>query len=174
MTNSNISDTALSNGIQYAIDLNCDIINISLGTQKNYPNVKIAIERAIENECVVVAASGNERQMEIDFPAKYPNVISVMSRNIDNIDDITNNVSEVKKSISAPGSIVFNDCYIFSGSSISTVYVVAEAAFIITNQPELTLSEIYGLLTESCVFSTSYSYGMINHRILKKNVLKEE
>lgn len=172
--NNNITDTALADGILYASNLKCDIINISLGTQKNYQNVKYAVEKAIENECIVIAASGNESQTEIDFPAQYPDVISVMSRNIDNIDDITNNVSETKKSISAPGSIVFNDCYIFSGSSISTVYVVAEVAFIISNQPELKIPEVYSLLTESCVFSTKYSYGMINHRIIKENVSKEE
>lgn len=172
--NNNITDTALANGILYASNLKCDIINISLGTQKNYQNVKCAVEKAIENECIVVAASGNESQTEIDFPAQYPNVISVMSRNIDNIDDITNNVSETKRSISAPGSIVFNDCYIFSGSSISTVYVVAEVAFIISNQPEFELAEVYSILTESCVFSTKYSYGMLNHRIIKENVSEEE
>lgn len=172
--NNNITDTALADGILYASNLECDIINVSLGTQKNYQNVQYAIEKAIENECVVVAASGNESQTEIDFPARYSNVISVMSRNIDNIDDVTNNVSEAKKSISAPGSIVFNECYVFSGSSISTVYVVAEVAFIISNRPELELAEVYGILTESCAFATKYSYGMLNHHLIKENVSKEK
>lgn len=170
--NGNISNDALSKGILYASDLGCDIINISLGTQKNYKNVEDAVENAFENGCIVVAASGNERQLDIDFPARYPNVISVMSRSIDNIDDITNNISNSKKSISAPGSIVFNDCFIFSGSSISTVYVVAEVAYIISNQSNATYEQIYRMLTESCVFATDYSYGMINHRLIKNFISK--
>ena len=171
--NNNISDTALASGILYASDLKCDIINVSLGTQKNYESVKDAVEKAIGNGCIIVAASGNERQMDIDFPARYTNVISVMSRNIDNIDNITNNVSQIKKSISAPGSIIFNECYIFSGSSISTVYVVAEIAFIINKHPGLETAEVYDILTKSCAFSTKYSYGMINHRIIKETISEE-
>lgn len=170
--NGNISSDALAEGIIYAKEQGCRIINVSLGTQKNYPEIEFAVSEAVKQGCIFIAASGNESLSNIDFPARYENVISVMSRDVDDIDDATNNVSISKKSFSAPGSIVFNDCYIFSGSSISTVYVTAEVAYIISPKPNLAYSEVYNILKQSSVFATDYSHGMVNHRLVTMQLTK--
>lgn len=163
-SNGNITPESLADGIKYAAENECDVINISLGTTEHYNVIKDAVDEAIGKDCIIVAAAGNQSLSELDYPAKYPNVISVMSRNIDNIDDATNNISTTKRSFSAPGSIVFNNNYIFSGSSVSSIYVTAEIAYIIEKHSDITYDAIHDILVKSSVFETDYSYGMINHK----------
>ncbi len=170
--NGDITSDALSKGIAYAVDKKCQIISISLGTQIDYDEIRNEINKAQQSGSIIVAAAGNGSQKNLDYPANYDGVISVVSRNIDNIDDSTNNVNLDKKSFSAPGSIVYNECYVFEGSSIATVYITAEVAHIINYNPNATYSDIYMILKDSCIYSTQYSYGMINHELIKKNSLK--
>lgn len=167
-----ISNDALSKGIAYAVDQKCQIISISMGTQIDYNDVRDEILKARQSGCIIVAAAGNGSQTQLDYPANYDGVISVLSRNIDNIDDSTNNVSLDKKSFSAPGSIVYNDCYIFEGSSIATIYVTVEVAYIINYFSDVTYQDICSILEKSCIFSTQYSYGMINHQLVQKNLIE--
>lgn len=165
-----IEPLSLAEGIQYAVDSGCHIINISLGSQTDYFEVEKKIDDAVDSQCVVVAACGNESKNALDYPAGYDKVISVMARNIDNIDFDNNNVSETKKSISAPGSAVFNETRTVSGSSIAAAYVTAEVAYVLSVQPNITLKDLQELLARSSLFGTEYSYGMINHQLLIKNV----
>lgn len=165
-----IEPLSLAEGIQYAVDSGCHIINISLGSQTDYFEVEKKIDDAVDSQCVVVAACGNESKNALDYPAGYDKVISVMARNIDNIDFHNNNVSETKKSISAPGSAVFNETRTVSGSSIAAAYVTAEVAYVLSVQPNITLKDLQELLARSSLFGTEYSYGMINHQLLIKNV----
>lgn len=165
-----IEPLSLAEGIQYAVDSGCHIINISLGSQTDYFEVEKKIDDAVDSQRVVVAACGNESKNALDYPAGYDKVISVMARNIDNIDFDNNNVSETKKSISAPGSAVFNETRTVSGSSIAAAYVTAEVAYVLSVQPNITLKDLQELLARSSLFGTEYSYGMINHQLLIKNV----
>lgn len=166
----NISEESLALGIAYAIKQKCDIINISLGTQKNYSIVEREISNAIESGIIIIAAAGNESRPTLDYPANYNGVISVMSRNFDNIDDRTNNISVEKKSFSAPNSIVFNNQYVFSGSSIATVYITAEVAHVVSSKPDISYLEVQEVLEKSSIYSTEYSYGMINHKLVVNNL----
>ena len=167
-----IEPLMLAEGIQYAIDSGCHVINISLGSQTNYTEVEEQILDAVKSQCVVVAACGNESRSTLDFPAGYDKVISVMARNIDNIDFDNNNISNNKKSISAPGSVIFNETRTVSGSSIAAAYVTAEVAYILSIQPDIALNELQELLIRSSIFETEYSFGMINHQLIM-NYIKE-
>lgn len=108
----------------------------------------------------------------LDYPAAYKDVISVISRNIDNIDVKSNNVSLLKKSFSAPDSIVFNENIIVDGSSVATVYATAVVASIKAQLPQSNISEINNLLKKTSVFSTDYSYGMINYKRIVNTINK--
>lgn len=167
--NGKITEQSLCLGIEYAVKNGCDIINLSLGTQYDYSKIKTAIDNAIENNCIVVAAAGNDYRDKLDYPAGYDQVISVISRGIDNIDNTSNNVSIYKKSFSAPDSVIFNNNIIIDGSSIATVYVTAIVASVKSAIPRINANEMIDLLKQTSVFSTEYSYGMINYnRILSK------
>lgn len=166
-----ISPESLCKGVQYAYENDCDIINISLGTQYDYKQISREIQNVIANGTIVVASVGNDRRETLDYPANYDGVIGVASRNKDNIDDDSNNKSLKKKYFSAPGSAVFNNEYVMSGSSIATVYMTSIIAAIVDIYPNVTLTEITKILQEASAFSTEYSYGMLN---FEKAVLAAE
>jgi subtilisin family serine protease len=68
-------------GINYATDLAIDgyapmVINMSLGGGALEPVEQAAIDRAVANGVVVVAAAGNAGEMGMDYPGAYPPVIS--------------------------------------------------------------------------------------------------
>lgn len=167
-----ITEETLCDSIKYAIEKNCDIINMSLGTQCNYPELESIIKYAVERGIIIIAASGNNFKKTLDYPAAYKDVISVISRNIDNIDVKSNNVSLLKKSFSAPDSIVFNENIIVDGSSVATVYATAVVASIKAQLPQSNISEINNLLKKTSVFSTDYSYGMINYKRIVNTINK--
>jgi len=69
------------NGINYAVNKNADIISMSFGTD-TYPPIPSDIERDAINDaynkgCLLVAASGNDNQPYVAYPAAYDNVIAV-------------------------------------------------------------------------------------------------
>ena len=165
-----IEPTSLAEGIEYALDAGCHVINVSLGSQTNYPEVEKQIARVADLQCVIVAACGNESKQALDYPAGYNNVVSVMARNIDNIDFDNNNTSETKKSFAAPGSVVFNETKLVSGSSIATAYVTAEVAYVLSVKPNITNNDLQKLLVDSSIFESQYSYGIINHSLLTQNI----
>lgn len=67
----------LRDGLRKAIDLDVDIINLSLGTKTHPgPEIELLLDEAEEKGIVVVAASGNENGPVL-FPARFDNVVSV-------------------------------------------------------------------------------------------------
>lgn len=78
------TDRAVAAGIDYATNLyiaGCRpmIITMSLGGPEPSPIIKDAIDRAIENGVIVVAAAGNEGEEGMSYPGAYDEVISVGS-----------------------------------------------------------------------------------------------
>ncbi|MBM3658613.1 MAG: hypothetical protein FJW95_03820 [Actinobacteria bacterium] len=53
------SSGAVANGIYWAIDNNADVINLSLGTGSQSNTILLAVEKALRDGVVVVAAAGN-------------------------------------------------------------------------------------------------------------------
>lgn len=66
-------------GIKKAIDLDCDVINLSLGTTFNYKPLEKIVKECYEKNIIVVCASGNSGNdtSSVDYPGKYPTSISV-------------------------------------------------------------------------------------------------
>lgn len=65
-----------ANGINYCINNNCDIINCSIAGPHE-PILEEAVNRATNNDIMIVASSGNGGYGTINYPATYRNVISV-------------------------------------------------------------------------------------------------
>jgi len=73
-----MSNTALvATGIMTAVDKGAQVINISLGSFGSSLMLQNAVQYAINNGVVIVAAAGNEQLDQLAFPAAYPGVISV-------------------------------------------------------------------------------------------------
>ena len=88
-----ITVETLVEGIDRAINLECNIINISLGIEYDNISLRNKIEEAIGMGIIIVSAAGNGYHDVLDYPAQYEGVISVIGRNPDNIDDLSNNQS---------------------------------------------------------------------------------
>jgi len=67
----------VARAIYYAADRGVDVINLSLGTDQEDPYLRQAVQYAIDNGAIVVAASGNDGCDCMSYPARYPEVIAV-------------------------------------------------------------------------------------------------
>ena len=74
--------STISRGIRYAVDHHAQVINLSLEfppntTASDIPDIISALNFAHQHGVVVVAASGNEGNDELDYPARASTTISV-------------------------------------------------------------------------------------------------
>ena len=118
-------------GLKWASNQDVDIINISFGFIKNYPELKDQINALLERNIVVVASAGNNVGLQSDYPARYKQVISVGSMVQDGSKDALS--SRGKVDVYAPGKDIYttgNDGeYKWTrGSSLSTAYVSGQLA----------------------------------------------
>jgi thermitase len=97
-TDSNI----LSQGIYYAVSSHVQIICISMGSYVDYDMVKNAISYALQNDIIVIAASGDKGMDRIMFPAAYDGVYAISSQNKDGT--LSENANYAFKSIKVPGN----------------------------------------------------------------------
>ena len=70
-------------GINYAIDNNADIINMSLAAYQEDQLLEESIEEAFNEDILMIAAAGNEANNGLAYPAAYEQVFSVGAVNID-------------------------------------------------------------------------------------------
>lgn len=121
------SGTLLSEGIYYAVNNHAQLICISLGSYVDYDSVKNAINYALNNNSIVIAASGDKGIDRVMFPAAYDGVYAVSSQKSDG--ELLENANYITKSIKLPGEAIKvinyiegnNYYYIYtSGSSYST------------------------------------------------------
>lgn len=73
-----MSNTALvAAGIMEAVDRGAQVINISLGSFGSSLMLQNAVQYALDQNVIIVAAAGNEQLTQLAYPAAYPGVISV-------------------------------------------------------------------------------------------------
>jgi major intracellular serine protease len=153
------------NGINYAIEQKVDIISMSLGGPEDVPELHEAIQKAVENNILVVCAAGNEGDGqdstdEFGYPGSYNEVISVGAINLERqISDFTNSNNEVD--LVAPGENILST-YLkgkyakLSGTSMATPHVSGALALLKaltfeSFERELTETELYAQLIKRTV-----------------------
>lgn len=67
----------IAKAIRMAVDDGCDLINLSLGVDRDVPEIYREVQRARSLGVLCVAAAGNDFREEIAFPAKYASVLAV-------------------------------------------------------------------------------------------------
>jgi subtilisin family serine protease len=158
--------------INYAINQNVDIINMSFAASTYSEFLNQVIQNAINQEIIFIAGAGNNGQNYYQYPASYDNVISVgsISKN-ENISYFSNFNDKVD--LVAPGEEIYttiiNNTYDYKkGTSYSTAIVTGIVAILKSINPSLTQQEIYEILTSTADDKGDigkdnyYGYGIIN------------
>ena len=156
-------------GIYWCIDNDMDIINMSFGTTMYSASLEQAIDAAVEDGIIVVAAAGNNgaEAANIDYPAAFDNVISVGASNGNNaMTDFTSRGEGID--ILAPGEKIwsygaFAGLQTLDGTSIATAHVTGAAALLLERYPAADTEFIRQLLMASANQETGGSdLGILN------------
>ncbi|HND84967.1 MAG TPA: S8 family serine peptidase [Pseudobdellovibrionaceae bacterium] len=71
------SNVSIAKGINWGIEKNVDVVNMSLGGNMSTPSERMAISNALKVGVTIVAASGNDGVEKVSYPAALPGVIAV-------------------------------------------------------------------------------------------------
>ncbi len=192
--------SVLIDGIDYALDQGCDVLNMSVGSKPSgnpgnvYELMRKAISEAQEKGMIVVAAAGNYSNGETNnrnedsdymYPASYDNVVGVSS-----IDSNGNPSSfsyhNDKVNIAACGGSVSvldwknpNGVMGGSGTSFSAPFVTSVAALAKQIDPSIDQARFMELLAATADdagapgYDTFYGSGIINVGRLVETLLRQ-
>lgn len=133
-------------GIEWAIENDINVLNMSFGTENYSAQLYNAIRRAYENGMVLVSSAGNTGGIseQVTYPARFPEVISVGSCN-QNGEESEFSPNSTDVDILAPGEYInsiglVNGFCVENGTSLAAPHVTAAAALILsadnTKNPE--------------------------------------
>lgn len=143
-------------GLIYAKEQKVNVISMSLGGGGYSQIFDNALQDCINAGIIVVAATGNEAK-EINYPAKYNNVIPVGSCNQYNkISYFSNYGPELSQGLVAPGEKIYgagvhNDYAFKSGTSMATPAVSGAVALIKQRDKNATINEVKKSLSEGAI-----------------------
>lgn len=164
--------TDVVRAINYAIEKQVDIINLSIGSEQSSAAEEEAIKTAIQHGILVIASTGNESSSNYFYPASYQDVVAVGSINENSVvSDFSNHNNQVN--LTAPGERIItlgiNGKYVeASGTSFSAPIVAGAAAVIKSQHPTLTNEEIIRWLYRTSVDKGTpghdpwYGYGVVS------------
>jgi subtilisin family serine protease len=164
----------VAGSIVYAIDNNVRIINLSLGGSARSRVLEDSIKYALNKGGIIVAASGNDGNSEVQYPAGYEGVIAVGATDQNDrpasfssygphisvvapgVDILTTNLNWPGTEFDKGSPDVFNDpnspladrgdFVIVDGTSFSAPIVSGIAALMLSIRPELTAAQIKNIL----------------------------
>lgn len=139
-------------GIDWAIDNDIDVLNMSFGSDTNSTILHEAITRAYNAGITMVAAAGNTSGAA-QYPARYSEVISVGSVDGEgNISNFSANGNDVDLYAPGEGIIstgIFNGYIGTDGTSVAAPHVTAAAAIIKMSNANKTNAQIKALLKDT-------------------------
>ncbi|WLR50648.1 S8 family serine peptidase [Bacillus tianshenii] len=132
--------------INYAIEQEVDVINISMGSTAYSELEREAINTAIEDGIIVVAAAGNNGNNTYSYPASYQNVLSIGSVGESGKVSTFSNFND-RVVLTAPGEKILTTTrdggYEFQyGTSFSTPIVAGTAAVLKSFYPEMNQQDV--------------------------------
>lgn len=157
-------------GIQWAINNDMDIINMSLGGSTGSTALQNACNAAYNAGILVVAAAGNEGIASgstecISYPARYSSVMAVGSITSSNTRSSFSSTGSTLE-IMAPGSSIYSTTYnggygTMSGTSMACPHVAGVAALIWGAKPGLSNVQLRNALNTSAndMWGDPWRYG---------------
>ncbi len=164
-------------GIQWAIDNNIKIIAMSFGGTQYSAILKDAINEAVKNNILVIAASGNDGSTEIDYPARYSDVVCVGAVDEKNKVASFSNRGDAMDLV-APGvgvetNYINNSSISIDGTSAAVPHVAGIAAQLWSIKKEMTNEQVKALLyksTQQLGDRSTFGWGLVNSEIALENI----
>ncbi|MCD7981678.1 MAG: S8 family serine peptidase, partial [Clostridiales bacterium] len=170
--------------MQYADDIGCRVINLSMGTTGESSSLKAMCTQLYEDGIVLVCAAGNSNSTEAVYPSDYDTTISVI--NITSAGERSSSSSYGDaKDLSAPGYRIYSTLngggYGYqSGTSMATPIVTSAAAMLLYADSDLDPSEVKTILCETATDlldegkDEETGYGAVNILAAVESVLPEQ
>jgi len=183
----------LSTAVFKAIELDADVINLSLGTTSNNTSFKTALDTAIKKGIIVVSASGNTSsysQYSTVYPGSYDNIISVgnlKKESTNNFQISSSSIQNAGVTIAAPGTSIRSSYYrsnsdyaSVSGTSFACPYVSGIAALAKSVDPGITQTEFMEILIRTAKKdvlngeerTNAYGYGIADAGAVIEELIK--
>jgi thermitase len=146
----NTSDIA--SAMAYAVQHGAKVINMSLGGPQESQTLHAAVQQAASAGVLVVAAAGNDGTQTLNYPAAYPEALSVgASDESDNRASFSSYGSWV--SIAAPGTNILSTTKgayeVMQGTSMAAPHVAGVAALVRSLHPDWSLAQVKQALISS-------------------------
>lgn len=158
--------------IDYAIEQQADIINLSFGAKAPHDLEQQAINKAIEAGIQVFSSSGNTGRQEYFYPAAYPDVISVgaitsemkrasFSTYNDRLDFVAPGASLYVDLMDGGGALDGGEA--LEGTSFATAYLTGQYGVLKANSIEIDTATLARLATDLGLagWDNAYGHGMI-------------
>ncbi|MFC0215475.1 S8 family serine peptidase [Paenibacillus chartarius] len=166
-------------GIDWCVQNDLDIINMSFGMKSYNKSLELAVLNAFRSGKIIVASSGNDgRRSFIDYPARFPQVISVgATTRANKVAPFTNRGRRID--IFAPGENVYSawlhgKYHELSGTSMATSHVSGVVALLLSVRPGLRTPQVKELLRRTSVmFEDSKKAGVTAGRIHARRAVAE-
>ncbi|MGD6775715.1 S8 family peptidase [Sutcliffiella horikoshii] len=164
----------IAQGIEWAIDNDMDVINMSLGGSTGSSTLKQASDNAYNSGIVVVAAAGNSGSFfglinTIGYPARYDSVIAVgavdSNNNRASFSSVGSQLEVMAPGVSINSTLPGNQYGELNGTSMASPHVAGAAALLLAQNPNLTNVEVRERLRSTATnlgSSFNYGYGVIN------------
>ncbi|MGB3652562.1 MAG: S8 family peptidase [Rivularia sp. (in: cyanobacteria)] len=152
------SNTAVADGIYYAVDNGADVINLSLGGSFPSPGVEEAVKYASDRGITVVMAAGNSGGEMPLYPASYADRYGIAVGAIDedkNLANFSNRAgSDPLTYVTAPGVDIYstlpdNKYESYSGTSMATPHIAGVVALMLSANPSFDSKLIRQTLEET-------------------------
>ncbi len=157
----------IADAIDYATELEVDIINLSLGTEGRSKSIDDAVTKAIEQNIFVVAASGNDGTLTgFASPVGVDGVLAVGATNRKGEVASFSNYG-INIDIGACGENIIstfpnNQYVIQSGTSMATPVVTGAVAILLAEDPTLSIDTVYDLL---CNHTQSINETVVHEKL---------
>ncbi|RSS62274.1 type VII secretion-associated serine protease mycosin [Streptomyces sp. WAC07061] len=170
-------NTTLIDAIRYAADSNAKILNVSMGSWPDSPDLSNAVKDALAKGKLIFASSGNDGNDDAFYPAATPGVVGVAAVDRDGA-ATKESQHNAAVDMSAPGTDIVTACSggtglcTGHGTSDATALTSASAALLWSAHPTWTNNQILRVLLNTAgkpvdgVERNDYiGYGVVRPRV---------